>query len=143
MSRIQVGQDVFETTCDLIDVTSNSRPDVGWRYVDPAGHEHRWHVRDRESGDLVPARTYNPSWRYEVPTVREVIYAEGIDEDGYDRTDSHLECLQCGAHVRPGTCADAYQQHIPGLRRHFINGEPVTPDEFKARAEAVLKRDWR
>ena len=126
-----VGKDgtVFDVFCDEIDVTSMNRPDTNWRFVDAAGHEHRWHIKTHD-GMPTPATVYRPLQFYAVPTVQKVIDSTGIDEDGYDYELSHLECIRCGEHIRPGSCADTNRVLIPGLRRYKVNGRSVTREVF-------------
>lgn len=123
--------DVFETGCDLIDVTSIHRPDTSWYFSDEHGHEHRWHV------DGKPAVSYNPSARYDTPTLVWVKDGEDYWEDDDEPHDvGHLECRQCGEHANPGYTADGTEQHIPGPRWYRINGASVSPEEFQQRYEA-------
>jgi hypothetical protein len=49
---------------DSIDVTSNHRPDISWKFVDSAGHEHRWFVSKNRV-----AVAYHPQAKYRVPSV--------------------------------------------------------------------------
>ena len=159
--------DVFEMRCDIIDVTSMSRVDTSWRFVDPAGHEHRWyetwdkckaceagyrrvadgmHYNDAAGGVTwgvcrkltpFPAKSYSPSKHYITPTLVWVHDGWSAYEDGEPYELAHQECKDCGATVKPGTCADTYKQHVAGLKHYRINGEPVGEDEFKRRvAEA-------
>jgi HNH endonuclease len=142
--------DVFETRCEMLDVTSNHRPDTAWRHTDAAGHVHQWHVREPqvtlqnpggpevaiavEGQRLVPADAYSPAYHYEVPTLAYV--QDGVecwDGDDEPHTVGHLECPLCGEHVAPGYCADTITQLMPGLRSCYINGVPVSRDEFERR----------
>jgi hypothetical protein len=137
MSVIQHNGDVFEIESEPIDVTSISRPDPSWLFIDAAGHEHRWWT------DGAPATDYRPEKRYEVPSLRWVIDETGIDEDGYEYTLGHHECVQCAEHVLPRTMADTTTQYIPGLRRYRINGESVSREEFERRAKTALVLNGR
>ncbi len=149
------GHDVFEVRQDAMDVTSRSRPDIAWRHTDAAGHLHRWHVRKAapavtmqapgqapvqlEVGELVPADAYDPSARYEVPTL--VWVQDGLEYwDGDDEPHAvgHRECRQCAAHVQPGYRADDTTQLVPGLRSCYINGVPVDHEEFERRLAATI-----
>ncbi len=133
MKHIAATGEVFEMHQDLIDVTSMSRVDPSWRFVDPAGHEHRWYANGQ------PATTYSPSQHYDLPTLIVVHDGLGYYEDGEEYELSHYECPQCGAHVRPGTCADSTTQYIGGLCHCRINGEFVSEDEFKRRFEEARR----
>jgi hypothetical protein len=92
MAIERIGSDVFESGCELIDVSMMSRPDTNWLFTDAAGHVHRWH----EVGSSEPAQSYQPEWAYEVPTLRWVVDDRWIDEDGEERETGHSECVQCG-----------------------------------------------
>ncbi len=127
------GDDVFEIRTEMADVTSVSRPDIAWRHTDAAGHLHRWHTL-KADGELVPAAAYDPSARYEVPTLVWVQDAlEYWDGDDEPHAVGHRECRQCAAHVHPGYRADDTTQLVPGLCSHYINGQPVTYWEFMRR----------
>src|SRR6185436_19512973 len=128
MSTIRVGADVFEFGQELMDVTSNHRPDTLWRFIDAHGHEHRWYVGD------MPAASYNPSATYETPTLLWVKDGEEFwDGDDEPHDVGHLECRICGEHVTPRYTADTTTQYVAGLRWFRINGEPVSMDEFQRR----------
>jgi hypothetical protein len=118
---------VFESGCELVEVTSTHRPDTSWRFVDAQGHEHRWYAKG------APAESYSPSGRYEVPTLVWVKDDVGYFEDGEPYDIGHHECVQCGEHVEPRSTADSVQQFVPGLRWYRINGRSVTKDEFERR----------
>ena len=124
--------DVFESHCDLIDVTSMRRPDPTWVFVDALGHEHRWYV-ERDGQTHVAMPTYDPQRTYKTPTLIYVKDGESCYEDGEPYEYGHLECASCGEHVQPRHTADTQRQYIPGLRYYTINGEPVSPEEFKRR----------
>jgi hypothetical protein len=131
---MKIGDDEFEVTHSLIDVTSLHRPDTRWKFVDKQGHEHRWFA------DNKPVTTYSPSQRYETPTLRRIVTGTGYWEDGESYVIAHLECVQCGEEIEPGYCADEDQQFIPGLKRCYINGQSVTREEFERRlAEKGIK----
>jgi hypothetical protein len=114
----------LESGCELIDVTSMSRPDPTWTKIDGAGHLHQW-FRDGE-----PAHgEYFASAKYTVPTLIEVD-DESEWEDGEEIERSHLQCTECGETIEPGMCADTFRQFVPGLKWFRINGEPVTEEEY-------------
>lgn len=120
----------FRMECDPIEVTMLHRPDTGWKFIDAAGHEHRWYVGDE------PADRYDPMTRYGTPTLTWVKdgeeYWEGDDEP---HPVGHLECRICGEHVQPQYKADECRQYIPGLKRCYIDDQPVSYDEFTRRAQ--------
>lgn len=133
MSGITIGDETFDSYTGKMEVTSLSRPDTSWRYVDREGHEHRWY-----SGG-VPAEGYEPSKRYDVPTL-ETVEDEPIYVDGDEIPQFHRECRICRERITPGRCPDTSPQYIRGLSYFSINGASVTEHEFKARAEAAMKR---
>lgn len=139
MSVIHIGNDLFEYGCDMVDVTSISRPDTNWRFVDKADHEHRWHVVGKGV-----ATSYDPNNRHEVPGL--VWVKDGVeylDDDGEPHYYGHSECAVCGDRVNPGYTPDDTRQFIPGLRYYRINGKHVDRDEFKRRLDdAFAKRGW-
>jgi hypothetical protein len=124
--------DVFESTCDMLDVTSNHRPSIGWCLVDVHGHEHRWYVGDQ------PATVYRPGLKYETPSLVWVKDGEAYwEDDDEPHAVGHLECRLCGEHIQPGYMADTYRQYMPGLRRFRINGVEVLREEFEHRIRKV------
>lgn len=128
MTTRRVGPDVFDSSCDLVDVTSLHRPDTSWLFTDAHGHEHRWYV------DGTPAVSYSPSARHETPTLIWIKDGEEFWEDDDEPHDvGHLECRQCGEQIAPRYRPDDTTQHIPGLRHYRINGEAVSEDEFTRR----------
>jgi hypothetical protein len=107
------------------------RPNPHWVYTDPAGHEHRWYVRgihDRYE----PARGYNPELTHLLPTTVVVTDIEATDD--YPAV-THLECLQCRAHITPGYTSDDDRQYIRGHARYRINGVEATYPEVQAAFE--------
>jgi hypothetical protein len=119
--------DVFESTCDMMDVTSNNRPDTSWRDTDANGHAHQWYVDGR------PATNYRPEFKYETPTlvwVRDGVY---YDDEGEPHDFGHTECAICHERVTARFTADANTVYMPGIRRYSINGQMVTEDEFRRR----------
>lgn len=122
--------DVFESGCDMIDVTSNNRPDTNWKEIDANGHVHQWYV------DGKPATGYRPGARHETPTLAWVKDGVGYYPDGSEYDIGHYECAECRAPVRsPGMKPDMNTVYMPGLRWYTINGQHVSPDEFKRRYE--------
>jgi hypothetical protein len=124
--RMHAGDHAFEITREMIDVTSLSRPDTSWRFVDAAGHVHQWFVGDR------PAERYDPSASYVLPTLHAVETGRWFDEEGEEHVDEEYRCVQCEAVVVPRTRADDTQMFIPGMARCFIDGVRVTKEEFDA-----------
>lgn len=136
---VKLGNDTFEMQCDMVDVTSLHRPDPAWVFIDSKGHMHRWFV-----GGKIPTG-YSPTDKYDLPTLRNVFDYWEYYEDGERTAVSHYECadLACaetGEHIQPGYTADYNTQMVPGLRHYRINGERVSEDEFKRRAEEAQRR---
>ena len=127
--QFTTGSDVFEVETEPVDVTSLSRPDVGWTFIDAHGHQHQWCV------DGLPAMSYQPSKRYDVPTAIWVVDYVAYFPDGEPYNVGHHECRICGDRVEPRLTADTHRQFIPGLRTYRINGETVSEEEFLRRAK--------
>jgi hypothetical protein len=126
--------DTFRQEVSQLEVTSLHRPDTGWIFVDHAGHAHRWHV----AGEQIPATAYNPRHKYEVPTLVWVKDGEEYWEDDDEPHDvGHTECRVCGEHISPRSKPDDCQQFIPGLRRCYINDQPVSADEYDRRVHLL------
>lgn len=115
----------FEMWCDLLDVTSLHRPDPSWRYMDRAGHEHRWWTEGK------PAEGYSPSKSYDTPTLIWVKDGVGYYEDGEPYDIGHCECRQCGEHIEPRNTADTNTQYIAGLKHCSIDGIEVDIETFE------------
>jgi len=129
--------DIFEVTVEPIDVTQLHRPDVGWCFIDAAGHIHEWHIL----GQLIAATRYNPNEQYEVPSLIWVKDGEEFWEgDDTPHDIGHHECRRCGEHLEPRFTADTHRQYVAGPKRFLINGHPVTPDEFEHRLRAASER---
>jgi len=125
MTKAWIGGHTFEVQCDMIDVTSMSRPDTDWRYTCRGGGLHAWYR------DQAPASSYRPEARYHTPTLRWVHDGWGYYEDGERYEIGHHECAQCGEHITPRRTADTSQQFVPGLRHYFADGVPVSKEEFE------------
>lgn len=124
------GQDgseqVFEMRQEYTQVSDmgGSEADPDWVFTDGAGHEHR------RVGRAVPT----------LVTVQDTPGGWCHDCQDEHEGDSHQECAQCREEVRPGTRFRAPGMvMIPGMSEYRIDGEYVTPDEFKARYAAALE----
>lgn len=108
----------------LIDASSLHRPDTSWHVVDASGHEHRWYV------DGTPTSSYNPTAKYETPTLVWIKDGEEYwDDDEQPHDVGHLECRQCGEHIEPRYTSDSFQQMIPsGMVRWGIKDAEVDAD---------------
>lgn len=119
-------RDVFEIERDLVEATSNHRPDTSWKQIDTGGHLHQWFVGDK------PAVGYRPTEVYHNPTLVFVKTGEEYWEDDDQPHDvGYLACKECGDMVIPGYRADDCTQYIPGLIRCRINGISVSKEEFE------------
>lgn len=127
MAQAIIGGDIFESRRDLIDATSNHRPDTSWHLIDRSGHSHQWFVNGE------PARSYSPSLTYDTPSLKWVFDRWGYWEDGERYAIGHHECRECGEHIERGFTADTTTQYVAGLLHCSINGEPVSCDEFERR----------
>lgn len=116
---------------DKVEVTSARRPDTGWRFTDPAGHEHRWYAGD------VPAQGYDPMVEYSLPTTIFVKDGEEYFDDLDDEPHpvGHLECVQCASVIEPGYCADTSPMFVRGLWRpepvKLTFSDKATIDRYK------------
>lgn len=131
MATMHRGSDVFESSCDIVEVTSNHRPDTSWIAVDAQGHEHRWYIGDK------PAESYSPNAGYTTPTLVWVKDGEAFYEDDDEPHDvGHFECKLCVERIEsPRFTADTTRQYMAGLRHFSINGQPVSEAEFHRRLE--------
>lgn len=131
-SHIDKDGNVYEVYCDMLDVTSNHRPNTGWMFIDRERHEHCW----VETATGLRAAAYDPSKQYEVPTVEFVRTGSWVDDDGEEHESGHFECKFCRDRVELAFMADTEQRFIPGTKHCRINGESVTVEEFRRRWEA-------
>lgn len=125
---LYMGGHRFEYHCDLIETTGISRPDTSWKFVDSHGHTHTWHQ--------VMGGPYGLQISYYTPTL--VWVKDGEEWWEYDdepHAVGHLECKQCGDHVKPGYCADTNRQYMAGLKHFLIDGESVSEHEFRRRLQ--------
>lgn len=116
---------VLECHRDMIDVTSNHRPDIAWIFTDSNGHVHRWY----DDNDK-PSTVYRPIVSYSVPSIKWVKDGIGYYPDGSEYEIGHYECILCGETVDPGYTADTVTQYVPGLTHYLVNGQAVSRDEF-------------
>lgn len=121
----------FRMECDPIEVTSNHRPDERWQHTDLAGHTHQW---EWPSGK----RLYSPTQQATLPTLHWVKTGVRYDEDGEEYEVGEYRCLQCQAVVEPRFTADRCRQYIPGLRRCYINDQPVSHEEFERAVKEAI-----
>ena len=109
---------------DSIDVTSNHRPDIGWNFVDSAGHEHRWFV-----GKNRPAIAYHPQAKYRVPSIKWVKTGTGCYEDGTKYSTGVYKCKKCGEEITPGYTADQFNVYIAGTVHYLLNDVEISKSE--------------
>lgn len=134
MPRLYADGHTYEVTCDLIDVTSMSRPDTDWRYICGEGGMHSWFV------DQAPARRYEGELRYTVPTLRWVKDGVGYFEDGEPYDIGHHECAQCGEHIEPRFTADTNTVYMRGIEHYTIDDVSVSKEEFTRRVKEATGR---
>jgi len=134
MALVHKDGHTYEMTRELLDVSSMHRPDLNWKYADPAGHGHFWFC----DGDAAN-EPYNPSKTYTLPTLEQVRDGSWFDEDGEEHPLWHWECTRCAAHIEPGYKADDTRQFIAGLATYRIDGEVVSKDEFMKRLGLLEK----
>lgn len=128
---------ILEMQRTMMEVTSISRPDIDWRYADPSGHQHAWHV----VGETLPAENYNASKCYIVPSVEFIKTGESCFEDSdVPYSIGELRCKQCAAVVVPGQCPDDTQQFIEGITYYRIDGRGVSKEEFQ-RVMKLVRED--
>lgn len=115
---------VLEAYRDMIDVTSNHRPDIFWVFTDDAKHVHRWCTNGK------PVEGYNPSETYSIPSVEWVKDGVNYYPDGSEYEIGHYECKLCRETIDPGYTADRVTQYVPGLTHYLVNGHHVSEEEF-------------
>lgn len=116
---------VFEIHRDLIDVTSDHRPNLNWIFVDKAGHYHQWY-----DGETL-ATTYRPQTPYHIPSIEWIKTGNAFYPDGSEYDIGYHRCKQCKQPVEPGYTADTVTQYIPGMVHFYIDGREVSELEFK------------
>lgn len=114
----------LEVYRDLIDVTSNHRPDIDWEFIDSHGHIHKW----SDSNGI--ATQYDPKSKYLVLSVKWKTTGTGYYEDGSEYDIGHYECTKCGDIVKPGYTTDKTTQYITGLTHYLVDGRHVSEQEF-------------
>lgn len=121
----RVGHRVFDSGCSMLEVTSLSRPNTNWLFIDAYGHEHRWY------DGLEPATSYRPEVEYTTPTLVRVLDKTEYDEDGEPFYIYRWDCVECHETITRGFIGDDCRQFIPGIRWYQIDGRHVSPEEFK------------
>ena len=99
------GTDIFESGCELMDVTSLHRPDPGWLAIDSHSHRHRWHA------DGAIATSYSPSKKYETPSL--IWIQDGVEyfDDGVSLPYGHHD-----EHRRQGVSCHSVRRMIVNAR---------------------------
>jgi hypothetical protein len=121
---------------DMIEVTSltGMYPDPEWRHICACGGMHSYFVGQ------APASARDFMGRLTTPTLRWIKDGEHWFEDDDEPTPyGHTECAQCGEHIIPGQTYRPGPVYIPGLKRCYIDDEPVTYDELMARLPKELR----
>jgi hypothetical protein len=88
---------------DMIEVTPLTIIDLNWKYVDAAGHLHRW-TPDAPGSGGIP--------RGHLETLKRVTDIEA--SDWYPEI-YHYECTQCGERIEPGRMVPNTRYFMPGL----------------------------
>lgn len=101
-------------------------PDKAWVYVDKEGHAHSY-------ADGYPTLVERS---VHVPCDDPECFSGGYC-DGYEAT--WYECSLCGERIRP-TSVDAVY-YIAGRAEYWIDGEPVTVEEFNEQLAVAMNRD--
>ncbi len=97
----------FTNDASLIDITAMQEPDPAWRFVDPAGHVHRW----TKSGNLISVvEVVDETW---------VMYYDDETGEPVEQSRTHYECRRCRALVTPGY-REGRQTYITGLKRQEL-----------------------
>lgn len=124
----------LEMRRDLINVSSNHRPDENWKFTDSQGHIHHWVDENGITGK------YRPERHYSVPTAKWIV--DGIEyfPDGSPYEVGHYECLECGETIEPRYKTDTVDQYITGMTHYYIDGREVSEEEFLQEAE---KEGWK
>jgi len=109
---------------DVIQVPAVTEPDPGWRYVDKAGHEHRWAVRYGDG---------------EIPTCNVHVEQIGYYPDGEPRYQVRYFCKECGEEIFPRVVPCVFPHYVPGPVHYFINGREVSKEEAETAIEKIRK----
>ena len=119
---------VYSVDAEMLDVTSNHRPDETWVFVDAAGHPHFWTFKGERG-------RYRPDGA-ELPSLVWVKDGEAYWPDSDEPHDiGHYECRVCGEKVVPRYTADETTIYIKGLTSYRIDDELISRDEFIRRAK--------
>lgn len=120
---------IIEFERELIDVTSNHRPDLNWIFFDSSGHCHQWH-----NGQILAVK-YSPAGFYHVPSIKWVKTGVDYYPDGSEYEVGYYACIDCGEEITPGYTADTTTQYITGVTRYYVDGKEVKKEEL----EAIMK----
>lgn len=124
-------QHTLEIFRDLIDVTSNHRPDTNWTFTDSHGHIHCWHY----FSDGKVATSYKPDREYFIPSIEWVKTGVDFYEDGSQFFTGHYQCIKCHDVVIPKYTSDTVQRYVAGMTHYLCDGKRVSPEEFIALLE--------
>lgn len=124
----------FEVDTDVIEVTTCAPSrDPKWSYTDPAGHVHRY-IEKEVRGRTEYVYPDSIKWVEDEP---EVCDCCGHEEDGGG---GHWECVECGAHVKPGLTFPGHRREfLSGRSRYSINGTAVTKEVFEREVKLASK----
>lgn len=116
----------IEIKRDLIDVTSNHRPDLSWIFVDKSGHYHRWY-----NGETL-ATQYRQQISYSIPSIEWIKTGTDFYPDGSEFEVGYNRCKLCHEEVNPGYTSDRTTQYITGLTHYYVDGKEVSEKEVEA-----------
>lgn len=115
----------IEMQRDLIDVTSNHRPDLSWIFIDNAGHYHQWF-----DGETLAVQ-YRPQVSYHIPSIEWIKTGVDFYPDGTEFEIGYNRCKLCREEVNPGYTSDTIPQYISGLTHYYVDGKEVSQDELE------------
>lgn len=103
---------------EVIEVTSiSSQPDPKWRFIDAAGHRHRYNT------------SKNP-----YPTLRDITETYWCPDCRDEHTDLiRRECIWCKEVIVPGEKPPSpFPEYIPGPTTYRLNGQIISEEEAQA-----------
>jgi len=142
MMMMKVGEHVYEIQQEMFNASmmSRTRADPDWVLIDGHDHRHNWYTLDR-AGVHHARSPYIEDTVYVLPTMIWVQDSPGSPEDSEEwwPPRGHWECRLCREHIEPKTITEGpiYRQ-VPGLRSCYIDGLPVSKEEFYRRLNADL-----
>jgi hypothetical protein len=118
MSSVMLPGGELVITRELVEVHYLSDQDHGWKFTDAAGHHHAWAA----GGGEWPSPANYPTLKIVV----DEIYWCGDCRD--EHTHEHLECVQCGERIYPGTTGPG-TIYVDGPVTITYNGEEISQEQ--------------